>query len=133
MVQSTVDSGTQADALLDEIYHHRVRLAVYGSLAPGKANHHLLARYGGDWSNGRVRGALINAGWGAAGGFPGLVPRTDGPWVTVHVLQSNELPDAWPELDAFEGVEYRRVLIPVYGDDTGVLVKTGANIYEIAH
>ena len=61
------------------------RLAVYGSLAPGKSNHHMLARYAGTWSRGRVRGDLVNAGWGAAGGFPALIPRDDGPWVDVQL------------------------------------------------
>src|SRR6478735_827226 len=90
------------------------RLAVYGSLAPGRENHSLLAKYPGTWSRGRVRGDGINAGWGAAGGYLGLIPRDDGPWVAVQVFESESLADAWQELDAFEGSEYRRVLIPVY-------------------
>ena len=31
---------------------------------------------------------LVNAGWGAAGGFPGLSPRADGRWVSVDVFES---------------------------------------------
>ena len=70
-------------------------------------------------AEGRVRGDLINAGWGAAGGYLGLIPRDDGPWVTVQVFESESLADAWQELDAFEGSEYRRVLIPVYSGGRG--------------
>ena len=82
------------------------RLAVYGSLQPGRENHYLLAKYPGTWSRGRVRGDLINAGWGAAGGYLGLIPRDDGPWVAVQVFESESLADAWQELDEFEGGEY---------------------------
>ena len=108
------------------------RLAVYGSLAPGKSNHHLLAKYAGTWTRGRVRGDLINAGWGAAGGFPGLIPRDDGPWVPVQVLESASLPDAWPALDAFEGDQYRRVVISVYAEDPDVHILFDANLYALA-
>jgi gamma-glutamylcyclotransferase (GGCT)/AIG2-like uncharacterized protein YtfP len=108
------------------------RLAVYGSLAPGKSNHHLLAKYAGTWTRGRVRGDLVNAGWGAAGGFPGLVPRDDGPWVPVQVLESTALSSVWPALDAFEGDEYRRVLIPVHSDEPEAPVLFVANVYALA-
>jgi gamma-glutamylcyclotransferase (GGCT)/AIG2-like uncharacterized protein YtfP len=108
------------------------RLAVYGSLAPGKSNHHMLARYAGTWTRGRVRGDLVNAGWGAAGGFPGLIPREDGPWVDVQVFESSALRKAWPELDEFEGDEYLRTVVPVYSEalDTHLLFE--ANIYALA-
>src|SRR5580765_816728 len=93
------------------------RLAVYGSPAPGRETHYLLAKYPGTWSRGRVRGGVINAGWGAAGGYLGLIPRDDGPWVAVQVFESESLTDAWRELDEFEGSEYQRVLIAVYSED----------------
>ena len=108
------------------------RLAVYGSLGPGKSNHHMLAKYPGTWTRGRVRGDLVNAGWGAAGGFPGLIPRADGPWVPVDVLESSALPNAWPDLDAFEGSEYRRVLIDVFVEDSDAEPMCVANIYALA-
>ena len=108
------------------------RLAVYGSLQPGRENHYLLAKYPGTWSQGRVRGDLFNAGWGAAGGYLGLIPRDDGPWVTVQVFESESLADAWQELDAFEGSEYRRVLIPVYSEDPDARLLYSANVYALA-
>ena len=107
------------------------RLAVYGSLAPGRENHHLLAKYPGSWSRGRVRGELINAGWGAAGGYLGLIPRDDGPWVAVQVFESPALTDAWPELDEFEGSEYRRVLVPVHSEDPDAPLLYSAYLYAI--
>jgi gamma-glutamylcyclotransferase (GGCT)/AIG2-like uncharacterized protein YtfP len=127
------DALVDAESVLEEHYHHSIHLAVYGSLAPGKENHHVLAKYAGQWTSGRVRGDLVNAGWGAAGGFPGLVPRTDGPWVPVQVLASHDLPSAWREIDEFEGDEYRRILIPVYDNVATSRLVVVANIYEIAH
>ena len=108
------------------------RLAVYGSLAPGKSNHHMLAKYPGTWTRGRVRGHLVNAGWGAAGGFPGLIPRADGPWVSVDVFESAALPNAWAELDTFEGSEYARVPIDVFSEDSDAASMFVANIYALA-
>jgi gamma-glutamylcyclotransferase (GGCT)/AIG2-like uncharacterized protein YtfP len=108
------------------------RLAVYGSLAPGRENHYLLAKYPGTWSRGRVRGDLINAGWGATGGYLGLIPRDDGPWVAVQVFESAALADAWQELDEFEGSGYQRVLIPVYSEDPDARLLYTANLYSLA-
>jgi gamma-glutamylcyclotransferase (GGCT)/AIG2-like uncharacterized protein YtfP len=126
-------SATDAEAWLERLFGHSERLAVYGTLAPGRSNHHVLARYGGAWSRGRVRGDLVEAGWGAAAGYPALRCRAGGPWVPVHVLESAQLPGAWPDIDAFEGSEYRRILVPVYaehGDAPGLI--TVANLYEVA-
>jgi gamma-glutamylcyclotransferase (GGCT)/AIG2-like uncharacterized protein YtfP len=108
------------------------RLAVYGSLQPGRENHYLLAKYPGTWSRGRVRGDLINAGWGAAGGYLGLIARDDGPWVSVQVFESDSLTEAWEELDAFEGSEYRRVEVPVYSEDPDGRRLYSANLYALA-
>ncbi|WP_159716006.1 gamma-glutamylcyclotransferase family protein [Geminicoccus flavidas] len=85
-------------------------LATYGSLAPGEVNHHQLAGLTGRWMTGTVRGRLMEAGWGAALGFPGLVLDPSGEEVPVHLFHSPELPDHWPRLDAFEGDGYRRVV-----------------------
>ena len=108
------------------------RLAVYGSLQPGRENHYLLAKYPGTWSRGRVRGDLVNAGWGAAGGYLGFIPRDDGPWVSVQVFESESLAGAWQELDEFEGSEYRRVLIPIYSEDPDARLLYSANLYALA-
>lgn len=122
-----------AESQLEQTYRHSERLAVYGSLAPGRSNHHVLAPFGGTWTRGRVRGDLVELGWGAAAGYPALRLRVDGPWVLVHVLESTRLPGAWTGIDAFEGSEYRRVLVPVYAEGgDAVRIITVANLYEIA-
>lgn len=89
------------------------RLAVYGSLAPGRPNHHHLAPLGGNWTSGVVRGRLVAEGWGAAIGFPGLVLDPGGEAIAVQVLESDALDAHWTSLDAFEGAGYRRVSITV--------------------
>jgi gamma-glutamylcyclotransferase (GGCT)/AIG2-like uncharacterized protein YtfP len=89
------------------------RLATYGTLAPGQANHDQLAGLKGQWRQGTVRGRLADVGWAAALGYPGLVLDPLGPLVEVHLLESAELPDHWPRLDEFEGTGYRRVVTQV--------------------
>jgi hypothetical protein len=46
---------------------------VYGALAPGRPNEHVLADVPGEWEPGTVRGTLLQEGWGAAEGYPGIV------------------------------------------------------------
>jgi gamma-glutamylcyclotransferase (GGCT)/AIG2-like uncharacterized protein YtfP len=84
------------------------RFANYGSLAPGRVNHHQLAGREGTWRKGTVRGTLVESGWGAALGFPGLLLDEGGAAVGVLLFESLDLPDHWERLDAFEGAGYRR-------------------------
>jgi gamma-glutamylcyclotransferase (GGCT)/AIG2-like uncharacterized protein YtfP len=106
------------------------RLAVYGSLAPGEANADQLAGLEGEWlEGGRVRGRLHRAGWGAAHGFPGLEWDPGGGPVPVKVFVSADLPAHWARLDAFEGSDYRRIVVPVEGLPGGT---RPCNIYVIA-
>src|SRR5688500_16068438 len=103
-----------AERRLDALYGTSQTLAVYGTLAPGQPNHHLVAPLGGEWTNGLVEGDLLHAGWGAPLGYPAFCPRTGGDAVAVQVLTTPALVEAWPSLDRFEGPEYRRILVPVF-------------------
>lgn len=103
------------------------RLAVYGTLAPGRSNHHQLAGLRGDWRPGVVRGQRFDEGWGAAQGYPGLVLDPDGAEVAVQIFSSDDLPDHWARLDDFEGEGYRRVVARVSTADG----ELDACIYEI--
>lgn len=89
------------------------RLATYGTLSPGRVNHHQLAGLKGHWRRGTVRGRLAAAGWGAALGYPGLMLDPRGPLVEVHLFESPDLPDHWSRLDEFEGAGYRRAVTQV--------------------
>jgi gamma-glutamylcyclotransferase (GGCT)/AIG2-like uncharacterized protein YtfP len=103
------------------------RLAVYGTLQPGQANHYVLERVRGAWEPGTTRGELHGAGWGMTFGFPALVWHPDAASVPVQLLASPELPRHWERLDAFEGDAYRRIVVPVVqGADRQL-----ANIYVL--
>jgi gamma-glutamylcyclotransferase (GGCT)/AIG2-like uncharacterized protein YtfP len=104
------------------------RLATYGSLAPGRPNHGQLSDLPGRWIVGHVAGSLVEAGWGAELGYPGLVPDPEGSPVEVFVFESAELPHHWQRLDAFEGAGYRRVTVDVFTAE-GLLP---ASIYVLA-
>jgi len=106
------------------------RLAVYGSLAPGQVNHHVVADLPGSWRDGVVTGMLRHVGWGTAHGFPVLRWRAGGPAVPARLFVSEALPDHWGRLDVFEGDDYVRILVPVQ-DGEGALLAV-ANLYADA-
>ena len=87
------------------------RLFVYGTLAPGRENEHMLADLAGSWEPASVRGTLIPDGWGAAAGYPGIVLAEHGGEVEGLVFRSEELPAHWARLDEFEGEGYVRVSV----------------------
>ena len=86
------------------------RLFVYGTLAPGRPNAHVLADVAGTWEPASVTGTLYAEGWGAAQGYPGIVLDANGDTVGGLVFRSDELAQHWARLDAFEGDGYERVL-----------------------
>ena len=85
------------------------RLFVYGSLAPGKPNEHLLSEVAGTWEEASVTGTLHPEGWGATIGYPAIVLSEDGERVDGFLITSTELADHWAKLDEFEGGAYERV------------------------
>jgi gamma-glutamylcyclotransferase (GGCT)/AIG2-like uncharacterized protein YtfP len=95
------------------------RLFVYGTLAPGRANEHVLAGLGGEWQPASVRGRLIQQGWGAEMGFPGMVLDAAGEEIAGLIFAAPTLADFWPTLDAFEGEQYARVLAEARLPDGG--------------
>ncbi len=89
------------------------RLIVYGTLAPGQENAHVLA-------------PLTNAVWHSCH-VPGRVDRTGRypffypgvGWELAQVCESNTLALHIADIDAFEGPEYRRILWPLWTPATG--------------
>lgn len=130
------EEGDAADAerRLDALFRTGRTLAVYGTLAPGQPNHHVVAPLGGEWADGVVEGDLYPVGWGATLGYPAFRPRAGGAAVAVKVLTAPALAAAWPDLDRFEGAEYRRILVPVFSvDQAGERrLHTVANLYAAA-
>jgi gamma-glutamylcyclotransferase (GGCT)/AIG2-like uncharacterized protein YtfP len=89
------------------------RLFVYGTLAPGRPNEHVLADVPGAWEPATVRGVLHELGWGAVMGYPALVLDEHGPEVEGFVFSSESLGEHWQRLDEFEGDGYERLLTSV--------------------
>ena len=89
------------------------KLFVYGSLQPGGPNEHVLDAIGGTFEPASVRGRLLEAGWGASLGYPGLVLDQDGPRIEGYLFTAATLDQHWPALDDFEGEAYERVSTPV--------------------
>jgi len=86
------------------------RLFVYGTLAPGRPNEHVLAKVPGTWEPASVKGILLQEGWGAAAGYPGIILEEAGEDVQGFLFSSTELSEQWARLDEFEGDGYERVV-----------------------
>lgn len=104
------NGGLEAD--VDDVA--QTRLAVYGTLAPGEANHGQLGALAGEWQPGAVRGRRLDDGWQ---GYPGLILDAAADPVPVQLFTSTDLPAVWERLDAFEGDGYRRVVADVTTDE----------------
>ena len=83
--------GSRAERRLDDLFGTGHTLAVYGTLAPGQPNHHILAPLGGEWTDGLIEGDLLPVGWGADLGYPGFRSRVGGEAVAVRVLTAPSL------------------------------------------
>ena len=104
------------------------RLFVYGTLAPGCPNEHVLAGVPGRWEPATVKGTLLQEGWGAAVGYPGIVLDEPGGDVHGFIFSSAELSAHWARLDEFEGDGYERVVTTAELED-GTVVRT--HIYAL--
>ncbi|MEM6803789.1 MAG: gamma-glutamylcyclotransferase family protein [Bacteroidota bacterium] len=93
------------------------KLFVYGSLCPGRPNEHILQNIGGTFQKASVRGKLYAEGWGAAMGYPALLPDKAADKVEGYVFSAENLADHWDALDEFEGAAYVRELIQVELED----------------
>ena len=93
-------------------------LFVYGTLAPGHINEHILAPLLGTWTDEQISGSLHDAGLGATYRCPGLrlenstidhmdLSRGNCSVVNGLLFESNELRKIWARLDELEGQEYQ--------------------------
>jgi gamma-glutamylcyclotransferase (GGCT)/AIG2-like uncharacterized protein YtfP len=107
---------------MHEMTHNpETKLIVYGSLAPGEANHFLLTGLAGEWCRCHIRGYL-----GQFRGFKSFRYDPQGPEHLAWLLGSAELPQVISELDDFEGEEYERIIIPAKLGEQWVM----AQVYE---
>jgi gamma-glutamylcyclotransferase (GGCT)/AIG2-like uncharacterized protein YtfP len=104
------------------------RLFVYGTLAPGRPNEHVLGEIEGSWEAATVTGTLRPEGWGAEMGYPGLDLDEHGAEIPGFLFSSEKLSDYWAQIDEFEGKAYERVLTVVKLTNSKTV---GAYIYAL--
>ena len=104
------------------------RLFVYGTLAPGRPNEHVLGEIEGSWEAASVTGRLRQDGWGAEMGYPGIDLDEQGDEIQGFLFSSEKLSDHWAMLDEFEGEAYERVMTVVKLSDNRTVE---AYIYEL--
>jgi gamma-glutamylcyclotransferase (GGCT)/AIG2-like uncharacterized protein YtfP len=85
------------------------RLFVYGTLAPGATNEHVLAGIDGWWEPATVRGTLVEEGWAVEHGYLAIALDAEAPAVDGLLFCSPLLDAHWARLDEFEGIGYERV------------------------
>ncbi len=88
-------------------------LFVYGTLMPNCPNGHVLENIVGKFVPATVRGKLIDAGWSASMGYPGIKLNEDGDTVHGFLFYSDNLINHWEFLDEFEGEEFSRTPVIV--------------------
>lgn len=88
-------------------------LFVYGTLAPGRQNEHVLKDIAGKWQKASIRGRLYEEGWGADLGCPGLRLDDKGSQIQGFLFTSSQIQAHWNNLDRFEGKGYKRILTTV--------------------
>lgn len=103
-------------------------LFVYGTLAPGRSNAHVLATVPGEWTSATVIGTLVPEGWGIVKSYPAIILEKQGSAVEGLLFSSEHLPEHWDRLDAFEGEDYERVLTTAKLED-GTSVE--AYVYQL--
>ena len=88
-------------------------LFVYGTLMPNCPNGHILENIVGKFIPATVKGKLIDAGWSASMGYPGIKLNQNGDTVHGFLFYSDNLINHWDSLDEFEGAEFERVPVCV--------------------
>jgi gamma-glutamylcyclotransferase (GGCT)/AIG2-like uncharacterized protein YtfP len=93
-------------------------LFVYGTLMPNCPNGHVLENIVGKFVPATVRGYLVDAGWSASMGYPGIRLDSNGDTVHGFLFTSSNLINHWDYLDEFEGIEFVRtpVIIERYDE-----------------
>ena len=105
---------------------------MYGTLAPGESNAHILADLRGRWERAEDSGYVFPEGCAASEFYPAIIIATGddpaAPRVQGRLFISEDLPEFWPALDTFEGPCYERVVVKVRGCDSG---EVEAYVYEL--
>ena len=93
-------------------------LFVYGTLMPNCPNSYVLENIVGKFVPATVKGKLIDAGWSASMGYPGIRLEMGNDTIHGFLFYSDNLINHWENLDIFEGVEFSRT--PVIAERNNV-------------
>ena len=96
------------------------RLVIYGTLAPGRANHNVIEDLSGRYLDCAVHGRVSEVD-----GLPYFTWAPAADALGALLFCSKQLPGKWDDLDRFEGAGYKRRLIPAT-TDSGLTV---ASVY----
>ncbi|MEA2050114.1 MAG: gamma-glutamylcyclotransferase family protein [Campylobacterota bacterium] len=88
-------------------------LFVYGTLMPNCPNAYVLENVVGRFIPATVKGYLVDAGWSASMGYPGIKLDQDGDTVHGFLFKSSNLINHWDSLDEFEGEEFQREAVTI--------------------
>lgn len=88
-------------------------LFVYGTLMPNCPNAYVLENIVGKFIPATVKGRLVDAGWSASMGYPGIKLDENGDTVHGYLFYSTNLINHWDSLDEFEGAEFVRTAVTV--------------------
>lgn len=107
-------------------------LIIYGSLAPGEKNHHIISHIPGEWHRATIKGKIKDNGWSdnrsAYPEFNRVKDESEAETIHVQAFISKELHQYWTDIDEFEGTElYGRKPIDCVLENGQ---KTTAFIYE---
>lgn len=94
----------------------------YGTLGPHGSNHTILSQLPGLWQKCSIRGFIESDESGLLF-FTWDLSRE---FIDAQLFTSENLPGKWAELDRFEGIRYKRRLIPVQRTDGKICI---ANIF----
>lgn len=122
-VATATATPSAIEDLIEQLFGASKHLIVHGTALPENNAHDHLPCASGTWHRGVIHGAVGNT----TDGLPGFRWRPDGDGVPAWLLVSDGLPACWPQLDAFEGPTYRRILAPIW-DHNGLLAV--GNTYE---
>jgi len=75
-------------------------LIVYGSLAPGESNHHIISHIDGVWSKAFIKGKIVDNGWLTRNGYPEFqrVHENDAEKLEVLAFISQDLHLHWEHI-----------------------------------
>lgn len=115
----------EEQALLKK-YRPDKSLIIYGTLAPNRSNHSEVQHIKGKWQKGVVKGRLLTVGEGYLA-FQHTA-KDEEQIFGAFVLSSDEWMHHWPNLDAFEGEDYQRILAKFELHNGQVVI---GNIYAV--